>query len=161
MKPWKHLVEADERARDAEREWASSGSEGAYRAYLNILKRQNSDKAGYLVLVKAMEAIRWNKPDEAELVRLSKHYTWQQIGAMLKSPTPNRINAYFIDSVFHKEATKADGSPQEWRVTGKLKTWKTRPTHFRLPLKYGMYDFGELTHTNADQFARSESDARR
>ena len=29
---------------------------------------------------------------------------------------------------------------RECRVTGKPKTWKTRPGHVRVPIKYGMYE---------------------
>jgi hypothetical protein len=28
------------------------------------------------------------------------------------------------------------------RVTGKCKVWVTRPSEFRLPVKYGLYDSG-------------------
>ena len=38
------------------------------------------------------------------------------------------------------------------RKSGQLKTWVTRPTEFRLPIKYGMYESGEITHANANQF---------
>jgi len=35
------------------------------------------------------------------------------------------------------------------RVSGKCKTWKTRPNEFRLPVKYGMYESSYITHTDA------------
>lgn len=41
---------------------------------------------------------------------------------------------------------------ETWRANGACKTWKTRPDEFRLPIKYGMYAFGYLTHDNADEF---------
>lgn len=34
------------------------------------------------------------------------------------------------------------------RPSGKLQTWKTRPGEFRLPVKHGMYQNGEITHHN-------------
>lgn len=34
---------------------------------------------------------------------------------------------------------------EEWRANGQLKTWKTRPTDFRLPLKFGLKAFSQLT----------------
>jgi len=38
------------------------------------------------------------------------------------------------------------------RVSGKVQTWKTRPGEFRVPVKYGLYEHGEITHTNANQW---------
>jgi hypothetical protein len=39
-----------------------------------------------------------------------------------------------------------------WRRNGKTKTWKTRPTHFSVPVKYGLYGYGYITHDNAHEF---------
>jgi hypothetical protein len=36
------------------------------------------------------------------------------------------------------------------RVSGMCKTWKTRPEEFRVPIKYGLYESGELTHQNCE-----------
>lgn len=38
------------------------------------------------------------------------------------------------------------------RVSGKCQTWKTRPDKFRVPVKYGLYENGEITHRNAIDF---------
>lgn len=38
------------------------------------------------------------------------------------------------------------------RRSGKTQTWKTRPGEFRIPVKYGMYESGEITHHNAADF---------
>lgn len=35
------------------------------------------------------------------------------------------------------------------RPSGKCKVWKTRPSDFRLPVKYGMYESAEITQNNA------------
>jgi len=42
----------------------------------------------------------------------------------------------------------SDGSCVRWRVNGKVKTWKTRPNEFKIPVKHGMYDFGYITQHN-------------
>ncbi len=34
------------------------------------------------------------------------------------------------------------------RVSGSLKTWKTRPEDFRLPVKHGLRDSSAIEHTN-------------
>lgn len=38
------------------------------------------------------------------------------------------------------------------RVSGVCKTWKTRPTEFRVPVKYGLYESSAITETNARSF---------
>jgi hypothetical protein len=38
------------------------------------------------------------------------------------------------------------------RVNGSVQTWKTRPTEFRVPIKYGMREYGEINHTNAEHW---------
>ena len=37
----------------------------------------------------------------------------------------------------------------ECRRNGQTKLWKTRPNHFRVPLKYGLYEHAYLDHDNA------------
>jgi hypothetical protein len=36
------------------------------------------------------------------------------------------------------------------RVSGRCQTWKTRPTEFRIPVKFGLYENGEITRGNAE-----------
>lgn len=38
------------------------------------------------------------------------------------------------------------------RVSGKCKTWKTRPDEFKLPVKYGMYESLYITERNAADY---------
>jgi hypothetical protein len=42
------------------------------------------------------------------------------------------------------------------RTSGKCKTWKTRPTEFRLPVKYGMFESFAVDHTNVADFHLAE-----
>lgn len=42
------------------------------------------------------------------------------------------------------------------RVSGQCQTWKTRPHEFRLPVKYGLYESGAITHVNAGDFHMPE-----
>jgi len=46
----------------------------------------------------------------------------------------------------------SDGTCVRWRVNGAVKTWKTRPNEFRIPVKHGMYDFGYITEKNYHLF---------
>lgn len=36
-----------------------------------------------------------------------------------------------------------------WRRNGQTQTWKTRPDHFCIPVKYGLYRYGQITHQDA------------
>ncbi len=38
------------------------------------------------------------------------------------------------------------------RRSGMTKTWKTRPGEFRIPVKFGLYQSGEITHETQDQW---------
>jgi len=46
----------------------------------------------------------------------------------------------------------SDGTCVRWRVNGKVKTWKTRPNEFKIPVKHGMYDYGYITEKNINMF---------
>jgi hypothetical protein len=39
-----------------------------------------------------------------------------------------------------------------YRRSGQTKTWKTRPNDFRVPVKFGLYEAGEITQDNAHLF---------
>jgi len=34
---------------------------------------------------------------------------------------------------------------ENWRRNGKTQTWKTRPDEYRIPVKYGMYNYSQIT----------------
>lgn len=38
------------------------------------------------------------------------------------------------------------------RRNGATKTWKTRPGEFRIPVKYGLYEYGYIDNNNADEW---------
>jgi hypothetical protein len=55
-------------------------------------------------------------------------------------------------TLHHKTVKNADGSPCRCRVTGKCKTWKTRPDEFRLPVKYGLRQSFYIEPRNAHEW---------
>ena len=59
-------------------------------------------------------------------------------------------------TIYHNYNKNSDGSPQRWRVNGKLKTWKTEPNRFRLPIKYGLRTCEYLTQFNIINFRINE-----
>lgn len=57
------------------------------------------------------------------------------------------------------------GKSERWRRNGATKTWKTRPGEFRIPIKHGLYTYGEITdrtaymwHTSDDCALNAKSD---
>jgi hypothetical protein len=50
----------------------------------------------------------------------------------------------------------ADGTPQRFRVIGKVKTWKTMPNRVEIPLKRGMYEFTHITETDLPQWRKQK-----
>jgi hypothetical protein len=47
--------------------------------------------------------------------------------------------------LYHVRNRNRDGSPQRWKVNGKVKTWETMPDRVKIPLKFGLWDAGYLT----------------
>jgi len=50
------------------------------------------------------------------------------------------------DVLHHKQRENADGTPERWRVNGKVKRWKRDTNRIEVPLKRGLYDYGYLTN---------------
>ena len=48
----------------------------------------------------------------------------------------------------HKTLKNADKTPMRIRVTGKVKTWKTRPVDFRIPVAHGLYEHGYVERSS-------------
>jgi hypothetical protein len=44
----------------------------------------------------------------------------------------------YRDEVYSIDEFDSSGAAKRWRVNGKVQLWKTRPTDFRVPLKYGL-----------------------
>jgi hypothetical protein len=62
------------------------------------------------------------------------------------------LNLYNGCILLHKKLTNADGTPQRWRVNGKVHTWKTMPWRLQIPIKRGLYQFSYLTENNIQEF---------
>ena len=67
------------------------------------------------------------------------------------------IQARIGDILHHMSETGSDGQPVRIRVNGKCQTWKTRPTHFRLPCRYGLKHGVQVTHDNAKDWTLAGS----
>ncbi len=64
----------------------------------------------------------------------------------------NRSNAMTANNFEHISQKNKDGSPVRVRRNGKTQTWKKQPDNFRIPIKYGLYGYGNLTQDNAHEF---------
>ena len=49
------------------------------------------------------------------------------------------------DTLHHVTNKNADGTPQRWRVNGKVQTWKRSPDRIRIPVKNGLYNYDAIT----------------
>lgn len=56
------------------------------------------------------------------------------------------------EQLYHVTLKNKDGSPYNVRVNGKVKTWKTRPNEFMLPIKRELREFGYITEQNCDEW---------
>jgi hypothetical protein len=64
----------------------------------------------------------------------------------------NVVRLYHGLTLHHKTNRNADLTPERWRIFGQVKTWKTRPGEFRVPIKRGLYEHSYLTDKNADEY---------
>lgn len=62
------------------------------------------------------------------------------------------IDLNYRHELWHVSLKNADGTPVRCRVNGVCKTWKTRPTEFRLPVKYGLKECFYITEDNAHEW---------
>lgn len=62
--------------------------------------------------------------------------------------------------LYHAHHRNADGTPQRWRVSGKVKIWKRDASRIRVPLKHGLYDNDALDcQTDLDMVCLTEEEA--
>jgi len=63
------------------------------------------------------------------------------------------------DTLYHTAARNADGTPVRARVTGKVKTWKTRPECACVPMKHGLRDSFYIDELGIDHWCLEETAA--
>lgn len=62
-------------------------------------------------------------------------------------------------SEFHEDHP-AGGKVTRWRRNGRTQTWVTRPRQFRVPVKHGLYGYGQIRNGDAGHAITSCPDAR-
>ena len=60
-----------------------------------------------------------------------------------------RSDLYYGRVVYHRALRNADGSALRARISGKVKTWKTRPDDFRVPAKHGLRESFYIVNTSS------------
>lgn len=65
------------------------------------------------------------------------------------------LSANTANTFYHRTLKyKSDKSrPLECRRNGRTKYWKTRPNEFRIPVKYGMYEYFYIDNSNAHEWS--------
>lgn len=53
---------------------------------------------------------------------------------------------------FHYAPACTPKRVERWRANGAIKTWRTRPGEFRLPIKFGLRSYSYITELNAHEF---------
>lgn len=69
--------------------------------------------------------------------------------------TADTIRAWGLapgDYVYSRRIFSSDGRPAQAKVTS-VQLWSTRPNDFRVKWKYGMYEYGDITPHDANQFS--------
>lgn len=61
--------------------------------------------------------------------------------------------AHHGQEFYSRSEFNRDGYPKRVRVSGKCKTWRTRPNEYRLPVKFGLYQSLYITHANAGDWS--------
>lgn len=61
-------------------------------------------------------------------------------------------NSESANEFFHKTLKDSRKQPVKCRRNGKTKVWKTRPDEFRIPVKYGLYQYFYITEKNCDEW---------
>lgn len=62
------------------------------------------------------------------------------------------VNSHYRQEFKSKLFRNRDGSFVKCRVNGKCKVWKTRPSEFKLPVKYGLRECFYITQDNCNDW---------
>lgn len=71
---------------------------------------------------------------------------------MYVSPLVNRQNAETANHFEHVSLKNKDKTPLRVRRNGKTQTWKRRPNDFKIPIKYGLYEYSYITQDDCQQW---------
>lgn len=82
-----------------------------------------------------------------------QHYL-DRLSAEEETGVVNALTARTAPRFYHRSLKyKNSTAPIEVRRNGATKYWKREPSKFRVPVKYGMYDFFYIDNSNADEWS--------
>ena len=82
-----------------------------------------------------------------------QHYL-DRLSAEEATGVVNALTARTATRFYHRKLKyKRTDAPIEVRRNGATKYWKREPSKFRVPVKYGMYDFFYIDNSNADEWS--------
>lgn len=58
--------------------------------------------------------------------------------------------------LYHVKGKNRDGTPLRARVNGRVQTWRTRPSDFKVPMMHGLKHSFYLTPSNASEWLLQE-----
>jgi hypothetical protein len=91
--------------------------------------------------------------DAAQYVNHHTSELEREAEADRRSGVVNVRTAMTAHYFYHRTATYKDGrTPIQVRRNGSTKRWVRQPEKFRIPVKYGMYEFFYITDENADEW---------
>jgi hypothetical protein len=61
------------------------------------------------------------------------------------------------DWIYSRFDFDSRGNPRRFKVNGMPKTWKRDPSRVRVPLKYGMYEFGYITEDTLNNYTLTDT----
>jgi len=70
-------------------------------------------------------------------------------------------NLKYGQILYHSIHRNADGTPQRWRVNGRVKTWKRDSSKVEVPVKHGLKSFDYVTEKNLELLHLTEGMAKR
>lgn len=77
--------------------------------------------------------------------------TYQRVGKPITLKQAKELKPGQV--IYSREYNNSDGTPQRWRVNGKVRTWKTMVDRVYVPLKHGIYDYDAMTETDLDSYS--------
>ena len=94
---------------------------------------------------------------DADTLRVAEYVgvaalTRQEVIALVAVTKAQAVALTYGSILHHAYKRNRDGTPMRVRVTGKCKTWKTRTDEFKLPVMYGLYESGYVTHENCGEW---------
>jgi len=65
----------------------------------------------------------------------------------------------FGQMLYHNSNRNSDGTPQRWKVNGKVRLWMRDPDRIEIPVKNALRNYGTVYRSELDMVSLTEEDA--